>query len=151
MKFIDVRWAALLVLFAGRSWWRRRHSLRRRRSLPSPGNGRRNSIRRSAIRKYLYEFKVDGEKLTGKAHRDVEGQKTDTDITEGKVSGDQISFVEMLKFNDQDLRIEYKGKIADDQIKLTRAVGDFATNDIVLKRAPATQPATEPAMPGAGG
>jgi hypothetical protein len=79
---------------------------------------------------------VDGEKLTGKATRTVNDTTTDTDLTEGKISGDDVSFVEMLKIPDQDdLRIEYKGKVAADEIKLTRAVGDFATNDIVAKRA----------------
>jgi hypothetical protein len=93
--------------------------------------------------KYTYDLKSDGEKLTGKAHRDVEGDKTDTDISEGKIAGDQVSFVELLHVNDQDLRIEYKGKVSGDEMKLTRAVGDFATTEIVAKRAPdsATQPA----------
>ena len=36
--------------------------------------------------KYLYEFKADGEKLTGKAIREREGEKTETEIKEGKLS-----------------------------------------------------------------
>jgi hypothetical protein len=85
---------------------------------------------------YVYEFKVDGEKLTGKATRTVDGQKTETPITEGKVKGAEVSFVEMLKVpdQDQDIRIDYQGKIAGDEIKLTRKVGDFATTEIVAKR-----------------
>jgi hypothetical protein len=86
---------------------------------------------------YTYDFKVDGEKLTGKVTRSVDDQKTETDITEGKITGDALSFVEVLKIpdQDQDIRIEYKGKVAGDQIKLTRAVGEFATNEIVAVRA----------------
>jgi hypothetical protein len=82
------------------------------------------------VQKYTYEFKVDGTKLTGKAIN----QMGETAIQEGKVSGDEISFVEMLKFEGQDLRIEYKGKVSGDEIKFTRNVADFATEEFVAKR-----------------
>src|SRR5688572_20321092 len=84
--------------------------------------------------KYVYDLKTDGDKLTGKAIRELEGQKTETEIKEGKVSGNEASFVEPLKFDDQDLRIEYKGKLDGDEIKFTRKVADFATMEIVAKR-----------------
>ena len=83
--------------------------------------------------KYTYEFKLDGATLTGKATREVEDQKTTTDI-KGKVTGNDISFTEPLKIQDQDIEIDYTGKIAGDEIKLTRKVGDFATTEIVAKR-----------------
>lgn len=80
---------------------------------------------------YTYEFKVDGAKLTGRAV----WEKGDSEIREGKVSGDEIFFVEMMKFEDQEIRIEYKGKVSDGEIKFTRKVGDFATEEFVAKRA----------------
>jgi hypothetical protein len=40
----------------------------------------------------------------------------------------------MLKFEGQDLRIEYTGKVSGDQIKFTRKVGEFATEEFVAKR-----------------
>ncbi len=86
------------------------------------------------VQKYTYEFKVDGTKLTGKAI----GRRGDSEdavaIQEGKLSGDEIFFVEMLKFGDQDLRIEYKGKVSGDEIKFSRKVGDVATEEFVAKR-----------------
>src|SRR5215468_8448689 len=84
--------------------------------------------------KYTYELKADGEKLTGKAFRELEGTKTTIEIVEGKIQGDEISFVEPLKVQDQDIRIEYKGKLDGDEIKFTRKVGDFGTTEIVAKR-----------------
>ncbi len=84
--------------------------------------------------KYTYELKADGEKITGKAFRELEGTKTTIDLVEGKISGDEVSFVEPLKVQEQEIRIEYKGKIAGDEIKLTRKVGDFGTTEIVAKR-----------------
>jgi hypothetical protein len=84
--------------------------------------------------KYTYDLKADGEKITGKAFRDQDGQKAETELTEGKISGEEISFVEPLKFQDNTLRIEYKGKVNGNEMKLTRKVGDYGTTDIVAKR-----------------
>jgi hypothetical protein len=82
------------------------------------------------VQKYTYDLKADGAKLTGKAIN----QMGETQIQEGKVNGDEITFVEMLKFDGQDLRIEYTGKVSGDEIKFTRKVGDFATEELVAKR-----------------
>jgi hypothetical protein len=82
------------------------------------------------VQKYTYDLKADGSKLTGKAI----SRLGENDIQEGKVNGDEISFVEMLKFEGQDLRIEYTGKVSGDQIKFTRKVGDFATEEFVAQR-----------------
>ena len=103
--------------------------------------------------KYVYDLKADGDKLAGKAVRELEGQKTETEIKEGKISGNEISFVEPLKFDDQDIRIEYKGKLEGDQIKFTRKVGDFATMEIVAKRVKAVgeNPEARPLPYGSGG
>jgi hypothetical protein len=84
--------------------------------------------------KYTYELKADGEKVTGKAFRDLDGTKTTIELIEGKIKGEEVSFVEPLKVQDQDIRIEYKGKIAGDEIKFVRKVGDFATTEIVARR-----------------
>jgi hypothetical protein len=84
--------------------------------------------------KYTYELKVEGEKVTGKAFRELDGTRTTIEIVEGKIKGDEVSFVEPLKVQEQDIRIEYKGKLAGDEIKFVRKVGDFATTEIVAKR-----------------
>jgi hypothetical protein len=84
--------------------------------------------------KYIYEFTAQGGKLTGTAFRDRDGEKATVAIQDGKVNGDEISFVEMVKAGDQDLRIEYTGRVTGDQIKFTRKVGDFGSQEIVAKR-----------------
>jgi hypothetical protein len=89
------------------------------------------------IQKYVFIFKVDGEKLTGTADGDRSGDKSSVALTQGKVTKDGIFFVELLNFQGQDLVIEYTGKqTGDNEIKLTRKVGDFATEEIVAKRVP---------------
>ena len=90
--------------------------------------------------KYTYTLKQDGDKLTGKANSEVNDQKREAELSEGKVEGDKVSFVEMLNFNGNDIRISYKGAVADNEMKLTREVGTFAKEEIVLKREGASQP-----------
>ena len=86
------------------------------------------------MQKYDYTLKVSDGKVTGKANSEINGEKREAELTEGKLSGDTVSFVEPLKFNDNDVRIEYTGKIKGDEISFHRKVGDFATEDFVAKR-----------------
>ena len=84
--------------------------------------------------KYTFDLKADGEKLTGKASFERQNQKGEAELKDGKIAKDEVSFVETLKFQDQEIRIEYKGKIVGDELKLHRKVGDLAEYDIVAKR-----------------
>jgi hypothetical protein len=84
------------------------------------------------VQKYTYTFKVDGNKLTGKAKSEL--AMTESDIAEGTVNGDDISFVENLTYQDMPLRIVYKGKLAGDEIKFTRTILDMFMEDLVAKR-----------------
>lgn len=87
------------------------------------------------VQKYTFELKANGDTLTGVAHSErQDGSKSDTTLTEGKITKDSVSFVEPLKLQDFDLRIEYTGKLDGDELKLTRKVGDFATEELVAKR-----------------
>ena len=80
---------------------------------------------------YVYDFVVKDSALTGK----VKSNLGSGDVLEGKVDGDKVSFVEMLKFQDMDIRITYTGTIVSaDEIKFTRNVADFATEELVAKR-----------------
>ncbi|HEY3761335.1 MAG TPA: hypothetical protein VGN23_06265 [Verrucomicrobiae bacterium] len=83
---------------------------------------------------YTFTFKMDGSTLTGRAYGIRSNGTNDLAITEGKVSQEDISFVEPLSFNGNDIRIEYTGKISGDEIKLHRKVGDIAQEDLVVKR-----------------
>ena len=86
------------------------------------------------VQKYTYEFKADGTNLTGRAIGIREDGTNNVAITEGKINKDEIFFVESLQFNDNDVRIEYTGRVSGDEIKLHRRVGDFADEDLVAKR-----------------
>jgi hypothetical protein len=86
------------------------------------------------VQNYTYTFKVEGEKLTGKC----KSQYGETEITEGVVKGDDITFVENLVYEGMPLRIVYKGKISGDEIKFSRNVAEIADEPFVAKRAKAT-------------
>jgi hypothetical protein len=58
------------------------------------------------------ELKADGEKLTGT----VSGRSGDTQISDGKVDGDTVSFVVVREFNGNQIKQNYKGKLDGDAI-----------------------------------
>jgi len=84
---------------------------------------------------YTFDLKVEGEKLTGKAVMSMGGNSSESVLTEGSVKGDEISFVETLKVQGQELKCEYKGKIAGNEIRGSRQVGSYGTEEFVAKRA----------------
>jgi len=84
------------------------------------------------VQNYTFTFKVEGEKLTGKAKSAF--AMTETEITEGIVKGDDISFVENLVYEGMPLKITYKGKISGDEIKFSRNIADVADEPFVAKR-----------------
>jgi hypothetical protein len=86
------------------------------------------------VQKYTYDLKVDGAKVTGKASFERMGEKGEVELKDGKITGDDISFTEMLDFQGNQVAITYTGKVGADEIKFTRKVGDFASEDLVAKR-----------------
>jgi len=85
--------------------------------------------------KYVFEFKVDGAKLTGTAVSNIGGTEAKTPITEGTINGDAVAFVENLNYQGMELRIAYKGTVSGDEIKLSRMVGEQQGETFVAKRA----------------
>ncbi len=88
------------------------------------------------VQKYTYTFKQDGTNLTGTASSEANDQKREANLTDGKIDVDTITFVEMLNFQGNDIRITYTGNLSTNanEIKFTREVGDFAKEEIVAKR-----------------
>lgn len=103
------------------------------------------------LQKYTYTLKQDGTNLTGKANSEVNDRKREAELKEGKVDGEKISFVEMLNFQGNDIRITYTGTIASNEMKLAREVGTVAKEDIVVKRDGAAPVAAVPGQRGPGG
>lgn len=88
-----------------------------------------------------FNFHVDGSKLTGT----VSTMRGDTDIQNGKVDGDNISFDEVLNFNGNDFKITYTGKAdGPDSIKFSRQFGDRPAQEFTAKRGDAGAAPAEP-------
>ncbi len=97
--------------------------------------------------KYVFSFQADGTNLTAKADAESDGTPRKVDFTEAELAGDAVTFVEMLKFQDNDIRIEYTGKVGANEIQFSRKVGDFATEEFVAKRTPVGTPPTSTNSP----
>ena len=69
------------------------------------------------LQKYTFTLKQDGTKVTGKSIAELNDQKREAELNEGKVEGDTVTFIEPLKIQDNELRITYTGKISDNEIK----------------------------------
>ena len=106
------------------------------------------------LQKYTFTLKQDGANVTGKASVEREGEKREAELKEGKVDGDTVTFVELLKIQDNEIKITYTGKISGNEIKFTRKVGDFGSSEAAAKHegaAPKSESATPAASASTGG
>ena len=63
-----------------------------------------------------YEFKADGNKLTGTA---VDPQGAKHEIKNGKIDGNNVTFDVPVDMNGMKMTVAYKGVLAGDELKLT--------------------------------
>jgi hypothetical protein len=83
-------------------------------------------------RETTFNFKVDGNKLTGT----VSGRQGDNPISDGKIDGDEVSFTVALNIGGSNVKLVYKGKVSGDEIKFTRTRegGDQPGQEFTAKR-----------------
>jgi enterochelin esterase-like enzyme len=97
---------------------------------------------------YVFTFAVDGAKLTGTATAEMAGRKRDVEFQNVELSDTTLTFVEMLAFQGNEVRITYTGKVGDGEIRFTRKVGEFATEEFVAKPAEPAEARTPVTAPG---
>jgi hypothetical protein len=78
-----------------------------------------------------YTFKVNGKVLTGKVNAEMNGTESESEITDGKIEGDKISFSWVF---DETVKMVTTGIVTGDEIKLTRRPGEYATEEAVAMR-----------------
>ncbi|MDR3377289.1 MAG: alpha/beta hydrolase-fold protein [Verrucomicrobiae bacterium] len=86
------------------------------------------------LQKYLFAFQTNGGTLTGTATVEVGEQKREVEFKEAKITGDIVSFVEMLSLQGNEIRIQYTGRIGTNGIDFQREVGDFAKENFKATR-----------------
>jgi hypothetical protein len=72
-----------------------------------------------------FVFKTEGSKVTGETSSQMTGK---SEITDGKLEGDTLTFTITAKFGDQDMKLKYTGKVGDKEIKfhVESMNGEFA-------------------------
>ncbi len=69
-------------------------------------------------RKSTLKLKLEGDKLTGTLSAPGRGgQNNDTEIADGKINGDEISFAVTREFQGNKVTTKYNGKVSGDSIK----------------------------------
>lgn len=81
-------------------------------------------------------LKADGSTLTGT----VGGPQGDTDISDGKIDGDTITFSVVREFQGNSMKMNYTGKVSGDTIKFTvqREGGQGQAREFSAKRSSST-------------
>lgn len=82
----------------------------------------------------VFTFKVDGAKLTGETVSSFAGKSA---IEDGKVAGDAVTFTIVVKFQDNEMKMNYKGKLTGaDTMTLTaeRQGGEGQTIEWKVKK-----------------
>jgi len=74
---------------------------------------------RGEMMETTFTFKVEGAKLSGSISNQL---MSDAPISDGKVEGDNVSFVQNLEFNGNSIKISYRGKVSGNEIAFTREV-----------------------------
>ncbi len=82
-------------------------------------------------RKQTFDLKQDGSKLMGT----VSAQNGETPISEGKVDGDNVSFVVKMERNGNEMKMNYTGKMVGDELQL-KVETPRGTREITAKSHP---------------
>ncbi len=82
-----------------------------------------------------FTFKAEGDKLTGT----VSGMQGETPFTDGKIAGDEISFIVVREIQGNKIKTTYKGTVSAGEIKFTMiregGQGGGQPREFVAKRA----------------
>ena len=82
---------------------------------------------------YTFDFIVKGTSLTGTMKGSMLGESK---VEDGKVDGQKFTFTENAVFMEMPLRLTYACELTSaDELKCTRTIADFGTEDLVAKRA----------------
>jgi hypothetical protein len=87
---------------------------------------------RNGPRTVTFTLKQDGSKLTG----EMQGMGPEpAQISDGKVSGDNISFTVKREFNGNEMKINYTGKVEGDSLKMkSQREGGDRTQEFTAKK-----------------
>jgi hypothetical protein len=94
------------------------------------GNWVAQQMREGRAATIAFDFKVNGDKLTGT----VSPAGRPSVISEGKVSGNNISFAIVRTVDDNISRVDYTGALSGDELKIVASIGGRKVLDCTAKR-----------------
>ena len=68
---------------------------------------------------FTFDLKADGDTLSGTVGNEMMGE---SEIQEGKISGDQVEFVQVMQRGNFQIRFNYAGRVSGDEMELTRTM-----------------------------
>ena len=80
---------------------------------------------------YTYTFKLEGGTLTGTAKGNL---ITDSAVSDAKIEGNTITFVERGSYMGMPLQFNYMGEIVGNEIRFKRELMGFPAEEFVAKR-----------------
>jgi hypothetical protein len=80
---------------------------------------------------YTYAFKADGMTLTGTAKGNLIADST---LSDGKIDGNTITFVEKGTYMGMPLTFNYSGELVGDEIRFKRELTGFPAEEFTAKR-----------------
>ena len=66
-----------------------------------------------------FDLKADGEMLSGAVANEMMGK---SEIADGKIEGDKVSFVQVMQRGEREIRFKYEGTVSGDAMELTRSM-----------------------------
>jgi hypothetical protein len=81
-----------------------------------------------------FDLKASGDTLTG-AFSDAMGKPSD--IKDGKIDGDTVSFWTIAEYQGQPIKLVFKGQVLESEIHFTMGLDDGSwSTDLVVKKVP---------------
>jgi len=89
--------------------------------------------RQGNTQEVTFNFKADGSKLTGT----MANARGETEIKDGKIDGDKVTFSQTFERGGNSMTFVYKGKVSGDSIEFTREMqgGDRPAQKFTAKKA----------------
>jgi GH35 family endo-1,4-beta-xylanase/enterochelin esterase-like enzyme len=103
----------------------------------------------AGLQTYHFNFQMNDGKPAATAIVESGDERREVDFMDVKQDGDTISFVELRRIQDRDIRVEFSGELTGNALRLVRKVGEFGSTEgtatrrlpeLVEEPAPATEP-----------
>ncbi len=66
-----------------------------------------------------FDLKADGDTLSGTVANEMMGE---AEIADGKIEGDKVSFVQVMRRGEREIKFKYEGTVSGDEMELTRSM-----------------------------